>query len=148
MVTNIEVKMGVNIILNIVHLIVLARSDILLFHGTWLKEFQGCCYCYISKSSELMRISLFSRSWQASFLLVFRNSFNFSKRIVSKILNYDCFFKFEAEKWCFIRMTVSLFYTNCSFCLRYLLSELNHTSWFANIITSVLWISILQHQNI
>ena len=30
--------MGVNIILNIVHLVALARSDILLFHGTWLKE--------------------------------------------------------------------------------------------------------------
>ena len=38
MVTNIEVKTGVNIILNIVHLIAFTRSDILLFHDTWVKE--------------------------------------------------------------------------------------------------------------
>ena len=90
MVTNFNIKIGVDIISNIVHLIVFTRSDILLFHGKWLKELYSHEFRI---DADIIVFSVFT----SLFLLAFRGSFNISNRIISKISNYGCFSKFEVE---------------------------------------------------
>ena len=104
MVTNIEVKTGVNIILNIVHLIAFTRSDILLFHDTWLKELYSQGFRI---DADVIVFLVFT----SLFFTVFRGSFNDSKRMASKISNYGCFSKFEVEMVFHSHVCVIISYT-------------------------------------
>ena len=101
---NFNTKMGVNIILNIVHLIVFTRSDILLFHGKGLKELYSQGFRI---DADVIVFLVFT----SLFFTVFRGSFNNSKWIASKLSSYGCFSKFEVEMVFHSHVCVIILYT-------------------------------------
>ena len=91
-------------IVHLIHLIVLVRSDILLFHDkvpllSYSREFRF--------DADIIVFLVFT----SLFFTVFRGSFNNSKWIASKISSYGCFSKFEVEMVFHSHVCVIISYT-------------------------------------